>query len=189
MTSTVSAERALADYTARIQVNTLEKYPVMWCGHYDAPKGSAKALESYRGNGVRCLGQFTVAEIPEGRDPVASVALGMMSPFGMSPEVDASFLIIDALRVPVTEEAFETSSVLFMSRLSAHGNGIWSKHWTVGLNDRGFAKPEPSSYFISGVWLALSDVMNNRLAGPTLSWSDAFAAALDVAREALEFES
>ena len=58
-----------------------------------------------------------------------------------------------------------------MSRLSAHGNGIWSKHWTVGLNDRGFAKPEPSSYFISGVWLALIDVMNNRLAGPTLSWS------------------
>ena len=34
MTSTVSADRALDDYTARIQVNTLEKYPVMWCGHY-----------------------------------------------------------------------------------------------------------------------------------------------------------
>jgi hypothetical protein len=177
MTSTVSADRALADYTARIQVNTLEKYPVMWCGHYD---GYSMA--------TRCLGQFTVAEIPEGRDPVASVALGMMSPFGMSPEVDASFLIIDALRVPVTDEAFETSKVLYVSRLAAHGAGIWSTHWTVGINDLGFAKPERSAYYVSGVWLALSDVMNRRLVGPTLSWDDAFHAALDVAREALEFE-
>ena len=159
-------------------MNTLEKYPVIWCGHYSHMNDQI----------VHCLGQFTVAELPEGRDPVASVALGMMSPFGMSPEVDASFLIIDALRVPVTEEAFETSRVLYVSRLSAHGAGIWSTHWTVGINDLGFAKPERSSYFISGVWLALSDVMNNRLAGPTLSWSDAFEAALDVAREALEFE-
>ena len=181
--SVVSVDRAMHDYTARIQVNTLEKYPVMWCGHYaeNAPRYATNPNPA-------CLGQFTVAEIPEGRNPVASVTLGMMSPFGMSPEVDASFLIIDALRVPVSDQAFETSRVLYVSRLAAHGSGVWTSHWTVGINDRGFAKPEQSAHYIHGVWKALSDVQNRRLDGPTLSWDDAFHAALDVAREALEFE-
>lgn len=168
--SKVTVHDALADYTQRCEVNGLERYPVMWAGHY-ADRD--------------CLGQFTVAEIPEGRDPVAGVALGMLSPFGMSPEVDSAFLVIDALRVPIPAQAFETSQVLYITRLAATEAGVYATPFTVGLNDLGFAKPEQAAWYHSEVWHSVSAVINQRLGVPTLSWDDAFHAALDVARDAL----
>ena len=171
--STVSVTQALADYSQRIQVNTLEKYPMIWSGHYAAAP-------------LRCLGQFTVAEMPEGRSPVAAVALGMLSPFGMSLEVGSAFLVVDVLRVPVSDQAFESSRVLYVSRLAVSNGGVLASHWTVGLNDLGFAKAEQTSWYLPDIWQAVSVVMNQRLDGKAdLSWDDAMHAALDVAREAL----
>jgi hypothetical protein len=169
----IDIEQALADYTKRVQVNLLEKYPVMWAGHYA---------------GDHRLGEFTVSELPDVPDAAAKVVLGMMSPFGMTPEISASVLVIDALRVPMPAP-FETSRVLYVSRLAITGRGILASHWTVGLNDRGFAQPERTAWAIPGVWLALSDIENRRLAGATLSFDDAFSAALDVAREVIGDET
>lgn len=132
---------------------------MVWAGHYSTTD----------------LREMTAPRLPPVKEPLGQVALGMMSVFA-SPEVDASWLVIDCTRIP---EAFNLSRVLVVSCLAMTGSGVWNGNWKV--NAEGVA--HRTFYEFPEVNRAISAIMDRRLAGPTVSFEDAFWAAVEVGKE------
>jgi hypothetical protein len=69
---------ALDHWKARVFRQPLDKYPIVWAGHFS---GSAS------------LGSFGVGVLPEG--DVAKVVHAVTFPFALSPTVEATYVVID----------------------------------------------------------------------------------------------
>jgi hypothetical protein len=170
----IPVSRALEDYVRRADVAPLRSYPRVWAGHY---------------SGGKLLGEYAVPEVP--RQGLARLCLGVMVPFGLTPEIDASYLVVDALKVPNTETYFETSQVLYVSSLQTTGGGVLITHWSCPFRPikdirTVYGPAERTWSKVPGLDTGLSEVTNLRLGKPLAAFDTAYQAALVVMQETFE---
>jgi hypothetical protein len=156
----------------RCEFAALDKYPLIWAGHYS--------------DGER-LGEFSAPNLPKTKDPVANVGIGMMMPFALSPEVDASYLVVDGKR----SDEFTDHPVLYVSGLRSTERGVWRTHWRVRLVEvrdigRWRDEPEKAPTPFNRWDKALSDLTERRMHGKDFaSFEDAQAASLHLLQSLL----